>query len=210
MQNPCTIFYSNFDYLLSAKEIRISDLEKALSDYCKASKIGYFSRLRPAQDSDGKLPSIDILLWLSDYFKVPLDTLIKTDLRFNDADYNSLVSLIDKLLKMTREGQIHWQKEQSFMDRYRQNLLYQLSSYVESLGKIEIIPVQELATGPVYFVIAIHPEGNKSEPFTITTKDSHYELLPCISTLYMIAVQETQSLKFSNDLRDTITRFLAQ
>ena len=109
---------------------------------------------------------------------------------------------------MTKEGQIHWQKKQSFIDKYRHNFMYHLSSDIKDLGRMEIIPMQDIA-GPMYYIMTIQPDGNL-EPYTVATKDSHLELLPYIHSLYIIAIQETQSLKFSSGLRDTITSFLTQ
>ncbi len=202
-------FFTNFDSLLLKNTIRISDLETELGNSLGTTKIGYFSRLRTSSKHPGKLPSLEVLSWLSKRFNVPIDFLIKTDLRFLDTDYQYLVSLINKIITMTQKTSIHWKKDHSFPDNFSSNTLYHISSDIPNLGHLELKPVEGKAAESSYFIMSLKLKDH-ARALDISTKDEKQGLSPYITTLYMAAVQEAQSIKLDTEMRDAITDFLAQ
>lgn len=208
--NYSSTFFSNLDYLLKRDARTISDLELYLANITETTKKGYFSRLRPSAEKEGKLPSIDILMLLSEYFHVPLDNLIKDNLQFTPKIIFQLEALLSKLHTLTISNNLNWEFEQNTINHMRHLPFYRLKSTVPNLGIIIIELLHNESLNLDYYTVYITDENSREEKIIFTTPNNGCELIPYVSLLCNAALIESQQIEVEPDIYNKIHTFLGE
>lgn len=208
MSNNVNIFFNNFDYLLSINHLKITDIETSLGQHTHSSKVGYFSRLRPSDGKEGKLPSIETLLHLSDFFKVSIDALLNTDLKYISNCELKLDALLRKLQDMTVNDALKWSLTKQTIYQSRNLPFYLLTTDVPNLGLFVLKLDRSDILQADYFTISIQTADFKEPQVIACTLNQCPSLIPNISTLYQLAQHNSQALRFTPCIESAISDFL--
>lgn len=210
MDTDCSVFFNNFDYLLATRPARIGEIEAYLSNATGSSKAGYFSRLRPTDEKAGKLPSLEVLLLLSEYFAVSLDSLLKSCINYRSVDSVNLEKVICKITDLTSTHRINWiRKDNDTLQHSRNRNACTFSSTIDNLGIFTFGLFRDSQQSYDYYKVWISSsDADRGEPI-ICTQNHCFELVPFLNVLHSLVYKNCSDLHLPQNIQNAVDNFLS-
>lgn len=207
-------FINNICFLRKSRNIKVSELEEMVG-----VSSGYFSRLAKSPSS---FPGIDILLKLSNIFRISVNILVSNDVCKLGADKITVAEFIEELKNRTLDNTLNWCFATSSLATIKR--IRCVDENLEELNKrvggrplvaqyrkdieVKIVPYEMDTYNGSYSMLEIYLVKGKRNIFVCKTDELDYSIQCEIAELNQIIMKKLTDSILTNEARDVLNDLL--